>query len=104
MHRFIYCLERLTAFHKPLIDTLRAPLLDTLPRVTGMLQSLLLEILQRRAAHLPNLMTDVKPVLPALLASHNHALQNKALQLVKALLPAEPDTTAGHSPYALHLA
>jgi len=69
-----------------------------------MLQSLLLEILQRRAVQLPNLMTDVKSVLPALLASHNHALQNKALQLVKALLPAQPDTTAGHSPHALHYA
>jgi len=87
-----------------LIDTLRAPLLDTLPRVTGMLQSLLLEILQRRAAQLPNLMTDVKPALPALLASHNHALQNKALQLVKALLPAEPDSAAGHLPQALRFA
>jgi len=87
-----------------LIDILRAPLLDTLPRVTGMLQSLLLEILQRRAAQLPNLMTDVKPVLPALLASHNHALQNKTLQLVKALLPAEPDSAAGHLPQALRFA
>lgn len=97
LHRFIYSLERLTAFHKPLVDSLRAPLLNILPQVTGMLQSLLLEILQRRAAKLPNLMTEVKPVLPALLASHNYALQNNALQLVKVLLPAEPDEPAGAS-------
>jgi len=88
-------LERLTAFHAPLVDTLKAPLLDILPQVTGMLQSLLLEILQRRAAKLPGLMTDVKSVLPTLLASHNTALQNNALQLVKVLLPAEADESAG---------
>lgn len=95
LNRFLYSLERLTAFHKPLIDALRAPLLATLPQVTGMLQSLVLEILQRRAAKLTNLMTDVKSVLPTLLASHNHALQNNALRLVKALMPAESDDAAG---------
>ena len=97
LDRFIYSLERLTAFHKPLVDALRGPLLAILPQVTGMLQSLVLEILQRRAAKLGNLMTDVKSVLPALLGSHNHALQNNALRLVKALMPAEPDDAAGES-------
>ena len=62
-----------------------------------MLQALLLEVLQRRAAKLTDLMTDIKPVLPSLLTSHNHALQNNALQLLKVLLPAETDDAAGET-------
>lgn len=88
-------MERLTAFHSALIDALRAPLLNALPQVTGMLQALLLEVLQRRAAKLTDLMTDIRPVLPTLLASHNHALQNNALQLLKVLLPGETDEMTG---------
>ena len=95
MCRFIYTVERLTSFHGALIDSLRAPLLNVLPQVTGMQQALLLDVLQRRAAKLPDLMTEIKPVLPSLLASHNHALQNNALQLLKVLLPAEADEAAG---------
>ena len=94
-YRFIYTVERLTSFHGALIDSLRAPLLNALPQVTGMQQALLLDVLQRRAAKLTDLMTDIKPVLPSLLASHNHALQTSALQLLKMLLPAETDETAG---------
>lgn len=93
--RFIYSVERLTAFHSALIDSLRAALLNALPQVGAMLQALLLEVLQRRAAKMPDLMTDMKLVLPGLLASHNHALQNNALQLLKVLLPSETDETAG---------
>ena len=89
-------MERLTAFHKPLIEALRGPLLSSLSQTTGMLQSLVLEILQRRAANLPNLLTEVKPVLPHLLASHNHALQSNALKLVKILIQAESDESAGN--------
>lgn len=95
--RFIYTVERLTSFHGALIDSLRAPLLNALPQVTGMQQALLLDILQRRAAKLTNLMTDIKLVLPSLLASHNHALQNNTLQLLKVLLPAESDEAAGET-------
>ena len=90
-------MERLTSFHSQLVDSLRAALLNALPQVTGMLQALLLEVLQRRAAKLPGLMTDIMPVLPSLLASHNHALQNNALQLLKALLPGETDEVAGNT-------
>lgn len=95
--RFIYTVERLTSFHGALIDSLRAPLLNALPQVTGMQQALLLDILQRRAAKLSGLMTDIRPVLPSLLASHNHALQNNTLQLLKVLLPAESDEAAGET-------
>lgn len=94
-------MERLTAFHKPVIDAVRAPLLSSLAQTTGMLQSLVLEVLQRRAGSLQGLMTDVQSVLPALLASRNHALQNNALKLTKALLPAEPDEPAGEQQAAL---
>lgn len=62
-----------------------------------MQQALLLDILQRRAAKLSGLMTDIRPVLPSLLASHNHALQNNMLQLLKVLLPAESDEAAGET-------
>lgn len=96
MHcRFIYTVERLTAFYSALIDSLRATLLNALPQVGAMLQALLLDVLQRRAAKMSDLMTDMKPVLPSLLASHNHALQNNALRLLKVLLPAENDDSAG---------
>ena len=98
--RFIYSVERLTSFHTSIVDTLRASLLNALPQVTGMLQALLLEVLQRRAAKLPDLMTDVRPMLPTLLASHNHALQNNALQLLKVLLPGETDDATGKSCFA----
>lgn len=100
MCRFIYSVERLTSFHTSIIDTLRAPLLNALAQVTGMLQALLLDVLQRRAAKLPDLMPDVRPVLPTLLASHNHALQNNALKLVKVLLPGETEDAAGESSFA----
>lgn len=93
--RFIYSLERLTAFYKPLLDNMRGPVMNALGQVTGMLQSLLLESLQRRAAKLPGLMSELKLVLPSLLMSHNHALQNNALQLIRVLLPEEPDNVAG---------
>ena len=93
--RFIYSLERLTAFFKPLLDNMRGPVMNALGQVTGMLQSLLLESLQRRAAKLPGLMSELKSVLPSLLMSHNHALQNNALQLIRVLLPEEPDNVAG---------
>lgn len=93
--RFIYTVERLTAFHSALIDSLRAMLLNALPQVGAMLQALLLDVLQRGAANMSDLMTDMKPVLPSLLASHNHALQNNALRLLKVLLPAENDDSAG---------
>lgn len=69
--------------------------MNALRQVTGLLQSLLLESLQRRAAKLSGLMAELRPVLPGLLASHNHALQNNALQLIRALLPAEADDAAG---------
>ena len=69
--------------------------MNALGHVTGMLQSLLLESLQRRAAKLPGLMSELKSVLPSLLMSHNHALQNNALQLIRVLLPEEPDDVAG---------
>ena len=93
--RFIYSLERLTAFYKPFVDSLRGPIMNSLAQVTGMLQSLLLESLQRRAAKLPGLMSDLKSVLPSLLASHNYALQNNALQLIRVLMPEESDQAAG---------
>lgn len=93
--RFVYSVERLTAFHSSLIYSLRAALLNALPQVGAMLQALLLDVLQRRAAKMSDLMIDMKPLLPGLLASQNHALQNNALQLLKVLLPSEPDETAG---------
>ena len=68
--------------------------MNSLSQVTGMLQSLLLESLQRRAAKLPGLMADLKTVLPNLLASHNYALQNNALQLIRVLMPEESDDAA----------
>ena len=57
---------------------------------------LALDALRRRAAHLPGLLDELRPVLPRALGTHHDAVQGAALALLADLLPspALTDTSA----------
>lgn len=54
-----------------------------------------LSALTRRAAHLPGLLSELRPHLRRLLVGQSDALQAATLALLEALLPKEPDAEAG---------
>ena len=51
--------------------------------------------LARRAAHLPELLSELRPHLKRLLVGQSEALQAATMTLLEALLPKEPDSETG---------
>ena len=92
--RFLTGADGISQYYKPIVDKLQV-FLRTALRHSGQLQATAVDLLARRAEHLPDLAVELQPLLPGLLTSYNVAVQSSTLKLLAVLLRQEPDQRAG---------
>ena len=92
--RFLTAADGISQYYKPIVDKLQV-FLRTALRHSGQLQATAVDLLARRAEHLPDLAAELQPLLPGLLTSYNVAVQSSTLRLLAVLLRQERDQWAG---------